>query len=880
MDDGDEKPYHRREGVESGKGLASYLSRLQKQFVSSQFTLYFKSFVEIVDSNHKERLDNSAFVEKQGEQSYRAIEETDQDIRKTFLQMYDRFYSEFQRSRGLQGGQQSNLDREDATQCVDYETSTFCPGCHKAFRTTLGLEIHQRSCQEICEEVVDPKESFPLDKITCNVCGVVCKTPFGLVIHQKKCKRLSETTGSNDSSLSDIGKTKEESSMEQHKIFYCGVCKEPAGRDFRELKKHQLFCSKGRKDYSQNSGSMLPKNQDCNFALQESSKDNHREQGNSANIQNTGYADSDYHNCEYCGLLCRTLLGLSVHQRKCEERRRQLTELYGPEALNEVHTCENCGRQCVSLYGLRIHQRKCFNRSSNTDAMNQEHIAKRPRSNYKPERTEAPDAVTKNSLDVASKKCQLSCALCPSATASSGNFDDFVGPFMNNVGRPGKSSLYVHVECALWAPEVYQDRVTKELCQVYDAYRRSRKKICDYCGEFGAPVPCLHKGCKKSYHYCCLTKANCFLDSSRFEAFCVYHTPRNDNVLSSLALENNNSFNSAQQETVSSTIKSHMTVEQREICQVIFSRKFKVISQIVFPEKLPHQFVLPWREHRCLNLKQVVNGDAQLLVLAWTQFYEHVDASPLLCGNESFFLRRNLRKYTRKSISVMQLRTLAPSSQNNLHCEVNLFERRKASNSCTLRNRRKCTKVRHFCWTLQDDSSGEFSVGFSEKTGQFKHDQHSYRMNSVVEQARYNESSQNSLSKEERLHLKSDSRKMEKGFRMQTLGLSDRNGRNSSLEFRKNTNDIGLFGGKEHLRSVFADSGHYEKRTTRVDTKTIVPLSTTLSFSKSFGGNSKPGKEDEQLEKKNGKSLRLDDIFSVDLDDSVLDQVCAPPSEV
>ncbi|EME32565.1 ubiquitin-protein ligase [Galdieria sulphuraria] len=880
MDDRDGEPYHRREGVESAKGLAYYLSRLQKNYIFSQFAFSLKGFVETVDSNHQKGLDFSGLLGEDGEKYNSTIE--NEGIRQRFLEVYDRFFSEFQRNRGIQEKQFTSFDRQDITECMEnryQEGSNFCPSCHKAFRTTLGLVIHQRSCQDLSKEALDgPKEGFPQGKVTCSVCGAVCKTPFGLHVHQKKCKRLSDTTGSEESFLSDTGKAKEDSSVQRQKIFHCRACKEPVGRDVTELKRHQSSCAKGRTEFSQNSTSELQNIDEDHIARQESSKNNDTECNTIADVQNTGYADSDYHNCEYCGLLCRTLLGLSVHQRKCEERRRKLTELYGSEALNQVHTCESCGRQCVSLYGLRIHQRKCFRRSSNTDPESQERTAKRPRSSHRSERSRRSSAVIKNSKDVSTNQWQLSCALCPSFTASTGVLDDFVGPFMSKIGRSAKSFIHVHVECALWAPEVYQDRVTKELCQVYDAYRRSRKKICHYCGELGASVPCLHKGCKKSYHYCCLTKANCFLDSSKFESFCTHHAPRNENMLSSIGRENVSFFNNAQQEVFSSTLKSHVTVERKEVCEVIFWRKFKVISQLVYSEKLPLQFVLPWKEQCCLNLKDVVIGDSHVLVLSWTQFKEHVHSSPLLSGNESFFLRRNLRKYTRKASSIGHLKTLS-ASQNNLLCEVDLFERRKAAIYGVLRRRRKCTKLRRFCWTIKDDTSREYSFGDSEKGGESRYNLHSYRENGMVEQVGNSEPTQKSLSKEDRLHLKLDSRKMERSCRASVLESNDRNGKKSSLKTRKNDSNIGLFGGKEHLRGIFTDSVHNEKRTRRVDAKMVVPLSTTLSFSKSLGGNAKSDKENEQLER-NGKSLRLDDIFSVDLDESVVDQVCAPPSEV
>jgi hypothetical protein len=872
MDEGGEEP-HQKPGVESARGLAYYISTNQRSHLLPQFASLLKVFNKASALSRKKVLDTGVFFRKQTEERKGTTEENNQDIRQRFFQVYERFCSEFQLDRGPLEREPNSTIQQNSTDCGQNEsqdTSSLCPGCRKSFRTRLGLEIHQRTCQSMSEEVCEPKEKISTDKISCTWCGVQCDTPFALVIHQQKCKRLSGTTGSEDSSsLSDTAKTKEDGSLQPEKMFYCGVCREPAGKDFRELKKHQLFCSKGRKQSYHSSGSQS-QNNSCHHhvAVQESSKSNSKEKSNAAAIQNTGYSDSDYHNCEYCGLLCRTLLGLSVHQRKCEEKRRKLIELYGPGALNEVHTCEFCGKQCVSLYGLRIHQRKCLRHNPMPCAENDQPGAKRPRSTHQTEKPHMPDAVSKKPVENETKKCQLSCALCPSAAATSGNFDDFVGPFTNTIGRPGKTSLYVHVECALWAPEVYQDRVTKELCQVYDAYRRSRKKICDYCGEYGAPVPCLHKGCKRSYHYCCLTKANCSMDSTRFEAFCNYHSPKNGSSLNGISVENNIRFSGSYEETQS--YKSQISVEQKEVCEVIFSRRLKCISSIVYSEKLPHQFVVPWRGRNCLLLEQVATNDEQLLLFTWSKFEATVKSSPLLSGNESFFLHRYLGRYMKKASWNMQLHALVSSAQTNMHCEVNWVERRKTPNSGVLRDRRKCSKLRRFCWMMEDEASNEMSFGFSQHNNQLKR----------VEQSGCEEFEQEKVSKEDRPRLKLESRKLEKSYYAHSLSRNDRNVKNSFTEQRKNDVDFGLFGGKEHLRNIFSESGHPDKRAVRaVDTKTVVPLSTTLSFSKSFAGNSQSDKENAQVER-NGKSLHLDDIFSVDLDESVVEQVCAPPSEV
>jgi len=75
----------------------------------------------------------------------------------------------------------------------------------------------------------------------------------------------------------------------------------------------------------------------------------------------------------------------------------------------------------------------------------------------------------------------------------------------------------------MWAPEVYWERKTKELKNVYRSFLRGRRQSCSACKERGATVPCCIESCTEVFHYLCLESAQCTVRMSAHMAFCPSH---------------------------------------------------------------------------------------------------------------------------------------------------------------------------------------------------------------------------------------------------------------------------------------------------------------------------------------------------------------------
>ena len=134
--------------------------------------------------------------------------------------------------------------------------------------------------------------------------------------------------------------------------------------------------------------------------------------------------------------------------------------------------------------------------------------------------TEDADADDGSSIDGTGQGCQRPrCVLCPAPKVGSGRFlpSDILGPFTSSSGR---SDVHVHEVCATWAPEVYWQRKTKQLANLYKAFIRGRRLSCCACGERGATVGCCIESCMEVYRYVCLATAGCSVRMSTYMAFC------------------------------------------------------------------------------------------------------------------------------------------------------------------------------------------------------------------------------------------------------------------------------------------------------------------------------------------------------------------------
>lgn len=117
------------------------------------------------------------------------------------------------------------------------------------------------------------------------------------------------------------------------------------------------------------------------------------------------------------------------------------------------------------------------------------------------------------------------CCFCPPHEAESTGSDkksELLGPFANLKSVTG-SSLYVHFECACWAPQVFTDPATSQLRRVYEEYCRGRLLKCAHCGARGATVGCYVQRCKKVFHFRCLGPGGARRVDRFFVAFCGCH---------------------------------------------------------------------------------------------------------------------------------------------------------------------------------------------------------------------------------------------------------------------------------------------------------------------------------------------------------------------
>lgn len=97
---------------------------------------------------------------------------------------------------------------------------------------------------------------------------------------------------------------------------------------------------------------------------------------------------------------------------------------------------------------------------------------------------------------------------------------ELIGPFVN---RKGQAKLFVHFDCACWAPQVFTDSKSGQLRGVYDEYCRGRKLKCSHCGGRGATIGCYVQRCKHVFHFRCLTRSGARRVERFFVAFCANH---------------------------------------------------------------------------------------------------------------------------------------------------------------------------------------------------------------------------------------------------------------------------------------------------------------------------------------------------------------------
>jgi len=80
---------------------------------------------------------------------------------------------------------------------------------------------------------------------------------------------------------------------------------------------------------------------------------------------------------------------------------------------------------------------------------------------------------------------------------------------------------WVHVNCALWSAEVYEEQ-SGMMYDVHTAISRGSRVRCDACHELGATIGCCAGRCSRSFHFLCALSADCIFLANK-NLFCPEH---------------------------------------------------------------------------------------------------------------------------------------------------------------------------------------------------------------------------------------------------------------------------------------------------------------------------------------------------------------------
>uniref|UniRef100_A0A3B4B605 PHD-type domain-containing protein n=1 Tax=Periophthalmus magnuspinnatus TaxID=409849 RepID=A0A3B4B605_9GOBI len=89
----------------------------------------------------------------------------------------------------------------------------------------------------------------------------------------------------------------------------------------------------------------------------------------------------------------------------------------------------------------------------------------------------------------------------------------------------GPCEYWLHEDCGVWAAGVFLVRG-----KVYGLEEAVRAR-CSSCGDKGASLGCLFKGCPNKYHYRCALHSDCVLEEDNFSMKCRKHKVRSSGAL-------------------------------------------------------------------------------------------------------------------------------------------------------------------------------------------------------------------------------------------------------------------------------------------------------------------------------------------------------------
>eukprot|EP00696_Hemimastix_kukwesjijk_P008937 gnl/Hemi2/21282_TR7056_c0_g1_i2.p1 gnl/Hemi2/21282_TR7056_c0_g1~~gnl/Hemi2/21282_TR7056_c0_g1_i2.p1 ORF type:complete len:260 (-),score=29.91 gnl/Hemi2/21282_TR7056_c0_g1_i2:231-1010(-) len=123
----------------------------------------------------------------------------------------------------------------------------------------------------------------------------------------------------------------------------------------------------------------------------------------------------------------------------------------------------------------------------------------------------------------------VECKLCrrTSQDVDTSLVGELAGPFKWREAGSAKRDYFVHLNCALWAPEVYSDDSGK-LFNVQQALKRGRNLTCAHCTKKGATIGCQIVRCRRSYHFPCAFAGDCEFEEDNFLISCPEHQTKEE----------------------------------------------------------------------------------------------------------------------------------------------------------------------------------------------------------------------------------------------------------------------------------------------------------------------------------------------------------------
>lgn len=120
-------------------------------------------------------------------------------------------------------------------------------------------------------------------------------------------------------------------------------------------------------------------------------------------------------------------------------------------------------------------------------------------------------------------KAEVDCVFCGRSSYDK-EYLRLYGPMYG----PFDGKYYLHMLCAIWAPNVYLSDTTNKLLNVEKEIRRGKKTQCHYCGKPGGVLGCSNRKCRVTAHFGCAYSCGCQLDWDEYQMKCKQCLGRGD----------------------------------------------------------------------------------------------------------------------------------------------------------------------------------------------------------------------------------------------------------------------------------------------------------------------------------------------------------------